>query len=150
MCKIFLASVLYHPFTKEEQLMALQEEKRTVEERRKLKEAGVIGSTMDALGGAASLVGSGVGFVGTGLETGVGMVGTGIGSGVGMVGSGVGMVGSGLGAGVGIVGTGLGAFGSGLSRAGKFMGKSVTNQFSSSRRNISGPSPAVQGDGNAS
>lgn len=123
--------------------MALEEEKRTVEERRKLKEAGVIGSTMDAFGGAASLVGSGMGIVGTGLESGVGMMGTGIGTGVGMVGSG-------LGAGVGIVGTGLGAFGSGLSRAGKFMGKSVTNQFSSSKRNFSGPSPAVQGDGNAS
>ncbi|CAL9175378.1 calcium-dependent lipid-binding protein-like [Musa acuminata AAA Group] len=135
--------VLYHPFTKEEQLVALEEEKRTVEERRKLKEAGVIGNTMGALGGAASLVGSGVGIVGTGLESGVGMVGTGIGTSVGMVGSG-------LGAGVGIVGTGLGAFGSGLSRAGKFMGKSVTNQFSSSKRNFSGPFPAVQGDGNAS
>lgn len=101
--------VLYHEFTKEEQLAALEEEKRTVEERRKLKEAGVIGSTMDALGGAASVVGSGVGLVGTGV-----------------------------GAGAGMVGSGLGAVGTGLSKAGKFMGKSVTNQFSSARRNGGG------------
>ncbi|WOL19314.1 synaptotagmin-5-like [Canna indica] len=121
--------VLYHPFTKEEQVAALEEEKRIIEERRKMKEAGLIGSTMDALGGAASFVGSGVGMVGTGI------------------GAGVGMVGSGLGAGVGMVGSGLGAVGGGLSKAGRFMGKSVTGQFSSSKKNGS-PTP-VQGDGNA-
>lgn len=107
-----------------------------------MKEAGLIGSTMDALGGAASLVGSGVGLVGTGLGAGVGLVGTGIGAGVGLVGSG-------LGAGVGLVGSGLGAVGGGLSKAGKFMGKSVTSQFSSSKKNGSS-SPVVPGDGNAS
>ncbi|KAF6160274.1 hypothetical protein GIB67_019043 [Kingdonia uniflora] len=73
--------VLYHQFSKEEQLAALEEEKRILEERKKMKEAGMIGSTMDALDGAASLVGSGVGLVGTG---------------VGIVGSGFGAVGSGL------------------------------------------------------
>ncbi|KAG6465994.1 calcium-dependent lipid-binding protein-like [Zingiber officinale] len=116
--------VLYHPFTKEEQLAALEEEKRILEERKKMKEAGLIGSTMDALGGAASLVGSGVGLVGTGIGAGAGLVGSGIGAGVGLVGSG-------LGAGVGLVGSGLGAVG----RAGKFMGKNVTSQFSSSKKN---------------
>ncbi|XP_043805677.1 calcium-dependent lipid-binding protein isoform X2 [Manihot esculenta] len=70
--------VLYHEFNKEEQLAALEEEKMTVEEIKKLKEAGVIGSRMDALDGAAS------------------MVGTGSGTGVGKVGSGLGAVGSGL------------------------------------------------------
>ncbi|KAG6478426.1 calcium-dependent lipid-binding protein-like [Zingiber officinale] len=109
--------VLYHPFTKEEQLAALEEEKRILEERKRLKEAGLIGSTMDALGGAASLVGTGIG-------AGVGLVGSGVGAGVGLVGSG-------LGAGVGLVGSGFGA----VSRAGKFMGKSVTSQFSSSKKN---------------
>ncbi|XP_074566673.1 calcium-dependent lipid-binding protein-like [Curcuma longa] len=109
--------VLYHPFTVEEQLAALEEEKRILEERKKLKEAGLIGSTMDALGGAASLVGTGIG-------AGVGLVGSGVGAGVGLVGSG-------LGAGVGLVGSGFGA----VSRAGKFMGKSVTSQFSSSKKN---------------
>ncbi|XP_075487381.1 calcium-dependent lipid-binding protein-like [Primulina tabacum] len=73
--------VLYHEFNKEEQMAALEEEKRIIEERKKLKEAGVIGSTMDALDGAASIVGSGVGLVGTGA---------------GIVGSGFGAVGSGL------------------------------------------------------
>ncbi|URD89452.1 C2 domain [Musa troglodytarum] len=134
--------VLYHPFTEEEQKAALEAEKRILEERRKMKEAGLIGSTMDALGGAASLVGSGVGLVGTGLGAGVGLVGTGIGAGVGLVGSG-------LGAGVGLVGSGLGAVGGGLSKAGKFMGKSVTSQFGSSKKNGSS-SPVVPGDGNAS
>lgn len=101
--------VLYHEFNKEEQLAALEEEKKILEQRKKLKEAGVIGSTMDALDGAASLVGTGLG-------------------------AGVGLVGTGLGAGVGIVGSGLGAVSSGLSKAGKFMGRSITGQSSNSKR----------------
>lgn len=120
--------MLYHPFTKEEQLEALELEKRAIEERKKLKEAGLIGSTKDALGGAASLVGSGVGLVGTGL------------------GAGAGLVGSGLGAGAGLVGSGFGAMSSGLSKAGRFMGKSVTGQFSSSKKNGGTATPAGQGD----
>jgi Ca2+-dependent lipid-binding protein len=108
--------VTYHPFTKEEQLEALESEKRAIEERKRLKEAGVIGSTMDALGGAASLVGSGVGFVGTGVAGGVGLVG------------------SGLGAGAGLVGSGIGAVGSGLGKAGKFMGRTVTGHLGMSRK----------------
>ncbi|EER96263.1 hypothetical protein BDA96_02G119700 [Sorghum bicolor] len=109
--------VKYHPFTKEEQLEALEMEKQAIEERKRLKEAGVIGSTMDAVGGAASLVGSGVGFVGTGI------------------GAGIGLVGSGIGAGAGLVGSGIGAVGSGLGKAGKFMGRTVTGPFSMSRKN---------------
>ncbi|XP_073269594.1 calcium-dependent lipid-binding protein-like [Primulina huaijiensis] len=96
--------VSYHEFNKEEQLAALEDEKKTLEARKKLKEDGVIGSTMDALDDAASIVGSGVGMVGAGIGTGVGLVG------------------SGLGAGAGIVGSGFGAVGSGLTKAGKFMG----------------------------
>uniref|UniRef100_A0ACD5UY96 Uncharacterized protein n=2 Tax=Avena sativa TaxID=4498 RepID=A0ACD5UY96_AVESA len=108
--------VMYHPFTKEEQLEALESEKKAIEERKRLKEAGVIGSTMDALGGAASLVGSGVGFVGTGVAGSVGLVG------------------SGLGAGAGLVGSGIGAVGSGLGKAGKFMGRTVTGHLGMSRK----------------
>ncbi|XP_039141530.1 synaptotagmin-5-like [Dioscorea cayenensis subsp. rotundata] len=134
--------VMYHPFTKQEQQMALEEEKRAIKEKKNLKEAGVIGSTVDALGGAASLVGSGigagVGMVGTGIGAGVGLVGSGLGAGAGLVGSGIGagagIVGSGIGAGAGFVGSGIGAVGSGLSKAGKFVGRSVTGQFSSSKR----------------
>lgn len=133
--------VLYHEFNKEEQLAALEEEKRILEERKKLKEAGVIGSTMDALDGAASLVGSGVGMVGTGIGAGVGLVGTGIGAGVGLVGTGVG-------AGVGIVGSGIGAVGTGLSKAGKFMGRTFTGQ-SSKRSGSSTPVNNVQENGGA-
>nr|XP_004240281.2 synaptotagmin-5-like isoform X2 [Solanum lycopersicum] len=95
--------VLYHEFNKEEQLAAVDREKQIVEERKRLKAEGVIGSTMDALDGAASLVGTGLG-------------------------AGVGLVGTGLGAGAGMVGSGLGAVGSGLSKAGKFMGKTLTGQ----------------------
>ncbi|PUZ69343.1 hypothetical protein GQ55_2G100300 [Panicum hallii var. hallii] len=109
--------VMYHPFTKEEQFEALEAEKQAIEERKRLKEAGIIGSTMDAVGGAASLVGSGVGLVGTGI------------------GAGAGLVGSGIGAGVGLVGSGFGAVGSGLGKAGKFMGKTVAGPFSMSRKN---------------
>jgi hypothetical protein len=112
-----ILQVKYHPFTKEEQLEALEMEKQAIEERKRLKEAGVIGSTMDAVGGAASLVGSGVGFVGTGI------------------GAGIGLVGSGIGAGAGLVGSGIGAVGSGLGKAGKFMGRTVTGPFSMSRKN---------------
>ncbi|KAH9621290.1 hypothetical protein KSS87_013281 [Heliosperma pusillum] len=66
--------VVYHPFNKEEQNAALEAEKRSVEEKKKMKEAGMIGSTVDALDGAASLVGSGVGMVGSSL----GAMGSGI------------------------------------------------------------------------
>lgn len=82
-------------------MAALEAEKKILEERTKLKEAGVIGSTMDALDGAAGLVGSGVGLVGSGAA-----------------------------AGVGFVGTGLGAVGSGLTKAGKFMGRTITGSHS--------------------
>lgn len=123
---------MYHQFNKEEQLAALEEEKRILEARKKLKAEGVIGSTMDALDGAASLVGSGVGMVGTGIGTGVGLVGTGINSGVGLVGS------------------GFGAVSSGLSKAGKFMGRTITGQSSASRRSGSStPVNSVQENGGA-
>ncbi|KAF2315372.1 hypothetical protein GH714_038963 [Hevea brasiliensis] len=122
--------ILYHEFNKEEQLAALEEEKRILEERKKLKEAGAIGSTMDALDGAASLVGTGIG-------AGVGLVGTGVGAGVGLVGTGVGAVGS-----------GLGAVGSGLSKAGKFMGRTFTGQ-SSKRSGSTTPVNSVQENGGA-
>ncbi|KAL9385560.1 hypothetical protein Peur_022570 [Populus x canadensis] len=122
--------VLYHEFNKEEQLVALEEEKKIVEERKKLKEAGVIGSTMDALDGAASLLGSGVGMVGTGIGAGVGLVGTGVG------------------AGVGLVGNGLGAVGSGLGKAGRFMGRTITGQ-SSKRSGTTTPVNNVQENGGA-
>lgn len=71
----------------------------------------------------------------------------------GLVGSGVGLVGTGIGAGVGIVGSSIGAVGSGLTKAGKFMGRTITGghgQTSSSRR--SGPStpvPSIQENGDA-
>ena len=107
-------------------MAALEKEKEILEQRKKLKEAGVIGSTMDA-------VGSGVGMVGTGIGTGVGLVGTGIG------------------AGVGIVGSGFGAVGSGLTKAGKFMGRTITGQ-SSKRNGSSGtttPVNSVQENGGA-
>ena len=124
--------VFYHQFNKEEQFAALEAEKKTLEERKKLKEEGVIGSTMDALDGAASAVGSGVGMVGSGIVTGAGLVGNGVSAGAGLVGSGVstgaGLVGSGVGSGVGFVGSGLGAVGSGLSKAGKFVGRTFTGQ----------------------
>ncbi|XP_050237770.1 calcium-dependent lipid-binding protein isoform X2 [Mercurialis annua] len=126
--------VFYHEFNKEESLASLEEEKRIIEERKKLKEAGVIGSTMDALDGAVGLVGSGVGMVGTGIVGGVGLVGSGIGAGVG--------------AGVGIVGSGFGAVGSGLSKAGKFMGRTFTGQ-SSKRSGTSTPVNSAQENGGA-
>ncbi|XVF33454.1 hypothetical protein REPUB_Repub17cG0170000 [Reevesia pubescens] len=123
--------LLYHQFSKEEQLIALEEEKRILEERKRLKEAGVIGSTMDALDGAASLVGSGVGMVGTGIGAGVGLVETGVG------------------AGVGIVGSGLGAVGSGLSKEGKLMGRTITGH-SSKRSGSSTPvNSSIQENGGA-
>lgn len=136
-------------------MIALEEEKRILEERKKLKEAGVIGSTMDALDGAASVVGSGVGMVGSGVTAGAGLVGSGVTAGAGLVGSGVtagaGLVGSGVNSGVGMVGSGLGAVGSGLSKAGKFMGRTITGQSSHSRRRSGSTTPvnSVQENGGA-
>ncbi|KAL0309170.1 UNVERIFIED_CONTAM: Synaptotagmin-5 [Sesamum radiatum] len=100
--------VFYHEFNKEEQLAAHEEEKRMIEAKKKLKEQGVVGSTMDAVDSAASAVGSGIG-------------------------TGASIVGSGLGA----VGSGLGAFGSGLSRAGKFMGRTINRQSGLPRGSVS-------------
>ncbi|KAK9950837.1 hypothetical protein M0R45_006303 [Rubus argutus] len=108
--------ILYHEFNKEEQLAALEEEKRILEERKKLKEAGVIESTMDALGSGAGMVGSGIG-------------------------AGVGLVGTGVGAGVGLVGSGVRALGSSLSKARKFMGRTITGQSSHSRRRSGSTTP---------
>ncbi|CAI9101637.1 OLC1v1039007C1 [Oldenlandia corymbosa var. corymbosa] len=115
--------LLYHAFNKEEQLAALEEEKALLEQRKKLKESGVMGSTMDALDGAASMVGSGI-------AGGVGLVGSGVGAGVGLVGSGLGAVGS-----------GLGAVGSGLSKAGKFMGRTITGTSSSNKKSSGSSTP---------
>ncbi|XP_065864828.1 calcium-dependent lipid-binding protein [Euphorbia lathyris] len=126
--------VLYHEFNADEQLAALEAEKRILEERKKLKDAGVIGSASDAFDGA-------VGMVGTGIGAGVGLVGTGVGAGVGIVGTGVGAVGSGL----GVVGSGLT---SGFSKAGKFVGRTFTGQ-SSKRSGSSTPVNSAQENGGA-
>lgn len=105
-------------------MAALEHEKQILEARKRLKEAGVIGSTMDALDGAVGLVGSGVGLVGTGI-----------------------------GAGVGIVGSGFGAVGTGLSKAGKFMGRTITGGHghagSSKRSGTSTPVNSTQENGGA-
>lgn len=100
-------------------MIALEQEKSILEQRKKLKQDGVIGSTMDALDGAVSLVGSGVGMVGTGV-----------------------------GAGVGIVGSGFGAVGSGLSKAGKFMGRTITGGHSRKSGSAT-PVNSVQENGGA-
>ncbi|KAI4356847.1 hypothetical protein L6164_000834 [Bauhinia variegata] len=132
--------VLYHQFNKEEQLAALEAEKKILEERKKLKEAGIIGSTMDAVGSGVGLVGGGVvagaGLVGSGVVAGAGLVGSGIGAGAGLVGSGVGLVGS-----------GLGAVGSGLSKAGKFMGRTITGSGGNRRSGSSTPVTNAQENG---
>ena len=70
---------------------------------------------------------AGSSLVGSGVFGGVGLVGTGIGAGVGLVGTGIG-------AGVGLVGSGIGAVGSGLGKAGKLMGRTVTESFSMHRK----------------
>lgn len=127
--------VKYHQFTKEEQDAAIEQEKKILEEKKRLKAAGLIGSTMDAIDGAAGLVGTGIG-------TGVGLVGSGVGAGVGLVGSGVG-------AGVGFVGSGLGAVGSGLSKAGKFMGRTITGTSGSKRSGASTPVNSIEENGGA-
>ncbi|KAJ7546329.1 hypothetical protein O6H91_08G035800 [Diphasiastrum complanatum] len=69
----------YHIFTKEEQAAAMAAEKEFLEQKKRAKEAGLIGSTLDAVGAVGgagkALVGTGIGAVGTGL----GMVGSGLG-----------------------------------------------------------------------
>ncbi|XP_062209184.1 calcium-dependent lipid-binding protein-like [Phragmites australis] len=120
-------AVLYHPFTKAEALEALELEKRAVEARRKGKgETAAVSGAADAASGMASTVTNVAG-------TGVAAAGTAAGTGISAAGSGVGLVGTGIGA----VGSGIGAFGSGLSKAGKFVGRTVTGQFSSARRSAS-------------
>jgi hypothetical protein len=100
--------VLYHPYTKEEQDAAMEAEKKKLEEKERLKNAGIVGSTMDAVGSGVKLVGTGVGMVGSGL-------------------------GAGLGAGASVVGSGVGIVGSGLGKAGKRLGRVVTRHASSNK-----------------
>ncbi|KAI3918680.1 hypothetical protein MKX01_042000 [Papaver californicum] len=140
--------IFYHEFNKEEQLAALEEEKKTLEDRKKLKDQGIMGSTMDAIDGTASLVGSGIGIVGSGFGAGVGVVGSGIGAGVRLVGSGIGAgagaVGSEIGAGAGFVASGIGAVGSGFSKAGKFRvaGSNIQQVPSTTPQEQEGPKQA--------
>ncbi|PVH32947.1 hypothetical protein PAHAL_9G530300 [Panicum hallii] len=124
---VLTIKVVYHQFTKAEAQEALELEKRTVEERRKVRsETAAVSGAADAASGTASTV---TNVAGTGVAT----AGTPAGSGTSAGGSGVGMVGTGIGA----VGSGIGAFGSGLSKAGKFVGRTVTGPFSSARRSAS-------------
>ena len=110
-CKF--GQVVYHQFTKAEAQEALELEKRTVEERRKVRsETAAVSGAADAVSGTTSTV---TNVASTGVVT---------------AGSGVGMVGT-------AVGSGIGAFGSGLSKAGKFVGRTVTGPFSSARRSAS-------------
>ncbi|KAL0411890.1 UNVERIFIED_CONTAM: Synaptotagmin-5 [Sesamum latifolium] len=71
-----MIKVFYHEFNKEEQLTAHEEEKRMIEAKKKLKEQGVVGSTMDAVDSAASAVGSGVGAGANIIGSGLGAVGS--------------------------------------------------------------------------
>ncbi|CAN6301544.1 unnamed protein product [Urochloa humidicola] len=124
---VLTIKVVYHQFTKEEAQEALELEKQAVEERRKVRgETAAVSGAADAAGGVTSTVTNVAG-------TGVAAAGTVAGSGVSAAGAGVGMVGTGIGA----VGSGIGAFGSGLSKAGKFVGRTVTGPFSSARRSAS-------------
>ncbi|KAF8718893.1 hypothetical protein HU200_025208 [Digitaria exilis] len=124
---VLTIKVVYHQFTKAQALEALELEKRAVEERRKVRgDTAAVTGAADAASGMASTVTNVAG-------TGVAAAGTVAGSGISAAGSGVGMVGTGIGA----VGSGIGAFGSGLSKAGKFVGRTVTGPFSSARRSAS-------------
>ncbi|CAL4938539.1 unnamed protein product [Urochloa decumbens] len=124
---VLTIKVVYHQFTKEEAQEALELEKQAMEERRKVRgETAAVSGAADAAGGVASTVTNVAG-------TGVAAAGTVAGSGVSAAGAGVGMVGTGIGA----VGSGIGAFGSGLTKAGKFVGRTVTGPFSSARRSAS-------------
>ncbi|GJN30903.1 hypothetical protein PR202_gb19248 [Eleusine coracana subsp. coracana] len=118
--------VRYHQFTKAEALEALELEKKAVEERRKGKnETAAVSGAADAASGMASTVTNvaSTGVVATGTVAGTGISATG--------------------SGVGLVGSGIGAFGSGLSKAGKFVGRTVTGQFNSSARRSASSVPPV-------
>ncbi|KAM0898830.1 hypothetical protein ACQ4PT_021681 [Festuca glaucescens] len=119
LCNSYM-QVLYHPYTKKEALEALELEKKTMEERRKMREGtGAVSGAADAAGGVASTV--------------TNVAGTGVAAGAAVAGSGVAVAGSG----VGLVGTGIGAFGNSITKAGKFVGRTVTGPFSSARRSAS-------------
>ncbi|KAL5210542.1 hypothetical protein ABZP36_006165 [Zizania latifolia] len=128
---VLIIKVLYHTFTKAEALEALEQEKRAMDERRKTKqETAAVSGAADAASGMASTVtpvaGAGVAAGATVAGTSTSTAGSGSGSGAGLVGTGIGAVGS-----------GIGAFGTGLSKAGKFVGRTVTGPFSSARRSAS-------------
>lgn len=63
--------VHYHVFSKEEQAAAMIAEQAVLEAKKRDAEAGILGGTMDALGGAVGgagkLVVGGVGVVGSGI-----------------------------------------------------------------------------------
>lgn len=109
--------LFYHPYTKEEQDVAMAVEERERKAKEDLKKAGVIDSTMDAVGGGLKIVGTGFSTVGSG---GVKLVGTGVGA----------------------VGSGVGIVGSGVARASRLMNSGVRRMSSSHRfANSACPSP---------
>ncbi|KAG8096757.1 hypothetical protein GUJ93_ZPchr0013g33905 [Zizania palustris] len=129
---VLIIKVLYHPFTKAEALEALEQEKRAMDERRKTKqETAAVSGAADAASGIASTAVTPV--AGAGVAAGATVAGTSISTAGSASASGTGLVGTGIGA----VGSGIGAFGTGLSKAGKFVGRTVTGPFSSARRSAS-------------
>lgn len=83
---LLLLQLRFHPYTKQEQEKAMEDERKFLQAKEDSKNAGVIGGAMDSIASGAKLLTSGI-------ET----VGSGVGAGVGALGSGVGLVGSGLG-----------------------------------------------------
>ncbi|KAJ8450159.1 hypothetical protein Cgig2_033353 [Carnegiea gigantea] len=102
--------VFYHEFTKEEQRIAMEEEKKLAEEKTKMSQDGVVSGAMEPLDEAGSAVAAG----GSGVEPASTGASAGAASGSGFVGS----------------------VGSGLSKAGRFMGR----PFQSGSKRTSGSS----------
>eukprot|EP00245_Coleochaete_scutata_P016853 TRINITY_DN804_c1_g1_i2.p1 TRINITY_DN804_c1_g1~~TRINITY_DN804_c1_g1_i2.p1 ORF type:complete len:508 (+),score=139.15 TRINITY_DN804_c1_g1_i2:72-1595(+) len=113
--------LMYHPFTPEEQVAAMEKEARIKLERE--KKAGLLNDSMRMVtgvaGAAGKMVGSGVGAVGSGVLA----VGGGVGTGVTAVAGGV--------------AGGVGAVAGGVGSAGKFMANKITGSMGLSRRSAS-------------
>uniref|UniRef100_A0ACD5TWS0 Uncharacterized protein n=1 Tax=Avena sativa TaxID=4498 RepID=A0ACD5TWS0_AVESA len=121
---LLILKVYYYQYTKEEALQALELEKRTMEDRRKTREGtAAVSGAADAAGGVPSTV---TNVAGTGVAAGAG-------AGAGAAGSGAGAPGSGGGLAVPVIGH----FGNSITKAGKFVGRTVTGPFSSARRSAS-------------
>lgn len=74
-----ILQLMFQPYTKAEQAAAMEAERSVLQAKEDLKNAGVLGGAMDAVGSGAKIVSSGIGDISGAVGSSVGIVGSGLG-----------------------------------------------------------------------